>query len=54
MAASGAPVATAGAGWSIIAGAGLVFMEFWAIARFFEYLNLADQEFQSRLDESNE
>ena len=44
---------TAGAGWGIIAGAGLVFMEFWAIARFFEYLNLTDKEFALRLDESN-
>ena len=44
---------TAGAGWGIIAGAGLVFMEFWALARFFEYLNLTDEQFQQRLDESN-
>ena len=32
------------------AGAGLAFLGFWAIARFFEYLNLSGREFQSRLE----
>ena len=45
--------ASGGAGWGIIAGAGLASLEFWALARFFEYLNLTDEEFQQRLDESN-
>ena len=38
----------------MIAGVALVFLEFWAIARFFEYLSHTDESFERLLNESNQ
>ena len=45
--------ATSGAGWLMVSGAALVFLEFWAIARCFEALSHTDRSFERLLVESN-
>lgn len=45
--------ATSG-GWAIVSGAALVFLEFWAIARFFEALSHTDESFDELLRASNQ
>ena len=39
--------------WAIVSGAALVFLQFWALARFFEALSHTDESFQRLLDTSN-
>ena len=36
-------------GWLILASITLGFLQFWSIARCFEYMNLTDQQFELRL-----
>ena len=40
-------------GWAVLAIIGVGFLEFWALARFFEYLNLTDREFDRLIESSN-
>ena len=44
---------TSNGGWAIIGGAALVFLEFWALARFFEALSHTDESFELLLEQSN-
>ena len=45
---------TQAASWAILSGITLAFLEFWAIARFFEYLSHTDRSFERLLRESND
>ena len=46
--------ATHNGSWLVLSGIALVFLEFWAIARFFEYLSHTDESFEQLLEASNQ
>ena len=50
----GVLAATSNAGWAVIGGIALAFLQFWAIARFFEALSHTDESFDRLLAESNQ
>ena len=40
-------------GWVFVYVVAIGFLEFWSLARFFEYLNLSDEQFAELLAKSN-
>ena len=44
---------TQAASWVVLTAICMGFLELWAIARCFEYLNLTDTEFENLLESSN-
>lgn len=44
--------ATSNGSWMILSGAALIFLQFWAIARFFEALSHTNESFNRLLDGS--
>ena len=50
----GVLAATSNAGWAVIGGIALAFLQFWALARFFEALSHTDESFDRLVTRSNQ